>query len=71
MRIGIIGAGKMGAALGKIWAKAGHHVIFSYKLRQLAAAAGETAQAGTPQEAVAHSNANRYNPAVIASRFYP
>lgn len=61
MRIGIIGAGNMGAALGKIWAKAGHDVIFSYsrdehKLRQLAAAAGETAQAGTPQEAVAHSD---------------
>jgi 8-hydroxy-5-deazaflavin:NADPH oxidoreductase len=61
MRIGIIGAGNMGAALGKIWAKAGHHVIFSYsrdenKLRQLAAAAGETAQAGTLQEAVASSD---------------
>ncbi|SRR5579883_566616 len=61
MRIGIIGAGNMGAALGKIWAKAGHHIIFSYsrnenKLRQLAASAGETARAGTPQEAVAHSD---------------
>ncbi len=61
MRIGIIGAGNMGAALGKIWAKAGHNVIFSYsrdedKLRQLAASAGETAQVGTPQEAVAHSD---------------
>lgn len=61
MRIGIIGAGNMGAALGKIWAKAGHHVIFSYsrdenKLRQLAASAGETARAGTPQETVAHSD---------------
>ncbi|MBF2029846.1 MAG: NADPH-dependent F420 reductase [Oscillatoriales cyanobacterium C42_A2020_001] len=61
MRIGIIGAGNMGAALGKIWAKAGHEVIFSYsrdqhKLRQLAASAGKTAQVGTPQEAVAHSD---------------
>lgn len=61
MKIGIIGAGNMGAALGKIWAKAGHHVIFSYsrdenKLRQLAASAGETAQAGTPQDAVTHSD---------------
>jgi predicted dinucleotide-binding enzyme len=61
MKIGIIGAGNMGAALGKIWAKAGHHVIFSYsrdedKLRHLAASAGETAQAGTPQEAVANSD---------------
>ncbi len=61
MRIGIIGAGNMGAAMGKIWAKAGHSVIFSYsrdenKLHQLATSAGETAQAGTPQEAVAHSD---------------
>lgn len=61
MRIGIIGAGNMGAALGRIWAKAGHEVIFSYsrdqnKLHQLAASAGETAQAGTPQDAVAHSD---------------
>ncbi len=61
MKIGIIGAGNMGAALGKIWAKAGHQVIFSYsrdehKLRQLAASAGETAKAGTPQEAVTQSD---------------
>ncbi|MBI4780998.1 MAG: NADPH-dependent F420 reductase [Oscillatoriophycideae cyanobacterium NC_groundwater_1537_Pr4_S-0.65um_50_18] len=56
MRIGIIGAGNMGAALGKLWAKAGHQVIFSYsrdeaKLSQLAASAGVTAKAGTLQEA--------------------
>jgi len=61
MKIGIIGAGNMGAALGSIWANAGHHVIFSYsrdeeKLRQLAASAGETAKAGTPQEAVTQSD---------------
>lgn len=61
MKIGIIGAGNMGAALGKIWAKAGHQVIFSYsrdenKLRQLAASAGETAKTGTLQEAVTHSD---------------
>lgn len=61
MKIGIIGAGNMGAALGKIWAKAGHQVIFSYsrdenKLCHLAASAGETAKAGTPQEAVTHSD---------------
>lgn len=61
MKIGIIGAGNMGVALGKIWAKAGHQVIFSYsrdenKLRQLAVSVGETAKAGTPQEAVTHSD---------------
>jgi 8-hydroxy-5-deazaflavin:NADPH oxidoreductase len=58
MQIGIIGAGNMGAGLGKLWAKAGHQVIFSYsrdekKLRELAAAAGSTAKVGTVQEAAA------------------
>jgi predicted dinucleotide-binding enzyme len=61
MKIGIIGAGNMGAAIGRLWAKAGHEVIFSYsrdqdKLNQLAASAGATAKAGTPQEAVAESD---------------
>jgi 8-hydroxy-5-deazaflavin:NADPH oxidoreductase len=61
MNIGIIGSGKMGGGLGKIWAKAGHQVIFSYsrdenKLRQLAASAGETAKVGTPEVAVAESD---------------
>lgn len=56
MNIGIIGAGNMGAGLGKLWAKAGHQVIFSYsrdenKLRELAALAGVTAKAGTIQDA--------------------
>jgi 8-hydroxy-5-deazaflavin:NADPH oxidoreductase len=58
MKIGIIGAGNMGAGLGKLWAKAGHQVIFSYsrdenKLLELATAAGTTAKAGTIQEAAA------------------
>lgn len=58
MKIGIIGAGNMGAGLGKLWAKAGHEVIFSYsrdenKLLELAAAVGATAKAGTIQEAAA------------------
>ncbi|MBG1263068.1 NADPH-dependent F420 reductase [Nostoc commune] len=61
MNIGIIGAGNMGAALGKLWAKAGHQVIFSYsrdedKLREIAASAGMTAKAGTIQAAVAESD---------------
>ena len=58
MNIGIIGAGNMGAALGKLWAKAGHQVVFSYsrdenKLRELATSVGTTAKAGTIQEAAA------------------
>ena len=58
MNIGIIGAGNMGAGLGKLWAKAGHQVVFSYsrdenKLRELATSAGVTAKAGTVQDAAA------------------
>lgn len=61
MKIGIVGSGNMGGGLGKIWAKAGHQVIFSYsrdkgKLRQLAASAGENAKVGTPEEAVSQSD---------------
>ncbi|MCV3214672.1 NAD(P)-binding domain-containing protein [Plectonema radiosum NIES-515] len=61
MNIGIIGSGNMGGGLGKIWAKAGHQIIFSYsrdesKLHQLAASAGKTAKVGTPEVAVAESD---------------
>jgi 8-hydroxy-5-deazaflavin:NADPH oxidoreductase len=60
MKIGIVGSGNMGGSLGKLWAKAGHQVIFSYsrdddKIRRLAASAGETACFGLPAEAVAQS----------------
>ena len=54
MKIGIIGAGKMGGALGKLWRRAGHEVMFSFshdelKMEDLAAAVN--AQHGTPAEA--------------------
>ncbi len=57
MRIGIIGAGNVGRALGKRWLAAGHEVLFSYsrdpkKLTDLANTAGRGASAGTPKEAV-------------------
>jgi 8-hydroxy-5-deazaflavin:NADPH oxidoreductase len=57
MRIGIIGSGKMGSGLGRLWAKHGHHVMFSYsrdpqRLQHLAAEIGSNARAGTPQDAV-------------------
>jgi predicted dinucleotide-binding enzyme len=56
MRIGIIGAGNMGGELGKIWAKNGHHVMFSFnrdpaKLEELAKSAGGNSGAGTPTQA--------------------
>lgn len=61
MRIGIVGSGNMGGSLGKIWAKAGYPVIFSYsrdenKLHQLAASVSENATVGTPAEAVYQSD---------------
>jgi predicted dinucleotide-binding enzyme len=57
MRIGIIGSGSMGSALGKLWAQQGHRVMFSYsrdrsKLEAIAAEAGANAQVGSPSEAV-------------------
>lgn len=56
MRIGILGSGRMGGAIGTLWARAGHLVTFSYArdaqaLVRLAAAAGHGARAGTPREA--------------------
>jgi hypothetical protein len=56
MRIGILGAGRMGSKLGIIWARAGHDVAFSYsrdtkKLQKLAREAGKQARAGTPADA--------------------
>jgi hypothetical protein len=58
MKIGIVGSGKMGSALGRLWAKAGHEVVFSDildvgKLQELAASAGPNARAGTIAEAAA------------------
>jgi 3-hydroxyacyl-CoA dehydrogenase len=29
MKIGIIGAGKVGGGLGKLWVRAGHQVLFN------------------------------------------
>lgn len=57
MKIGIIGAGNVGAALGKAWAKKEHQVIFGVrdttapKVQTLLALAGANACAGTVVEA--------------------
>jgi hypothetical protein len=55
MRIGIIGAGNMGATLGRIWATKGHEVFFSFsknpsKLKELASSVSG-ARSGSPSEA--------------------
>ena len=56
-KIGIIGSGKVGSALGGVWAAAGHEVMFSSENldhdKQLAAQVGAHAHAGTPAEAAA------------------
>jgi predicted dinucleotide-binding enzyme len=57
LKIGVIGSGNVGAALGKVWADAGHPVMFASRNlehdKQLAAGIGAKASAGTPAEAAA------------------
>jgi predicted dinucleotide-binding enzyme len=57
MKIGIIGSGHVGSALGGVWAKAGNEVMFSSRHLEndtkLAAEVGANARAGTPQETAA------------------
>lgn len=57
LRIGMIGSGNVGSALGRVWATAGHAVMFSSRDiehdKQLAEEVGANARAGTPQEAAA------------------
>ena len=57
LKIGTIGSGNVGGTLGRIWAKAGHEVMFSSlnleQDKKLAASIGPNARAGTPQAAAA------------------
>jgi predicted dinucleotide-binding enzyme len=58
MKIGILGSGNIGGALGRAWAAAGHTVMFSgsrdqAKLEALAQQAGHGATWGTLEEAAA------------------
>lgn len=56
-KIGLVGAGKMGAPIGTLLAKAGHEVMFSSRhpenLKSIVEGAGPKARAGTVAEAVA------------------
>lgn len=60
LKIATIGAGREGGALGTLFAKKGHSVMFSSRhpeqLKDLVAAAGQTAQAGTVEQAVAFAD---------------
>ena len=57
MKIGIIGSGHIGGALGLLWARAGHQILFSSRhpdeLTDLVKRAGPLARAGMPREAAA------------------
>lgn len=57
LKIGTIGAGREGGALGTLFAKHGYPVMFSSRnpeqLKELVASAGPNAQAGTVEQAVA------------------
>ncbi len=56
MNIGIIGSGNVGSALGKIWGKGGHEILFSSRhpenLKGLAESIGNNVCYGSPAEAV-------------------
>jgi len=57
LKLGFIGAGREGGALGTLFAKAGHQVMFSSRhpetLTDLVGSAGPNAKAGTVEDAVA------------------
>ncbi len=54
MKIGIIGAGRIGGTLGGLWVKSGHEVMLSARnldpVQKLVADLGPMAHAGTPYE---------------------
>ncbi len=60
MKIGILGAGNMGGTLGRLWAEAGHDILFgvrdphSAKARRLSDAAGFEPRFGSFAAAAAH-----------------
>jgi len=57
MKIGIVGAGRIGGLIGTLWSRAGHEVLFASRhpesLGGLVEAAGNSARSGTPDEAIA------------------
>jgi predicted dinucleotide-binding enzyme len=61
LKIGIIGAGNIGATLARLWVKAGHRVMISSRhpdeLKELARQMGPMASVGTPLEAAVFGDA--------------
>lgn len=60
VKIATIGSGRIGSALGTIWVKAGHPVMFSSRhpesLKAMVDELGPLARAGTPAEAIAFAD---------------
>ena len=60
VKIGTLGAGRIGGTLGRLWVKAGHPVMFSSRhpenLKSLVDSLGPLARAGTPADAVAFAD---------------
>ncbi len=61
IRLGLIGAGRIGGTVGALWVKAGHPVMFSSRdpqeVQDLAARLGPLAMAGTVAEAIDYGQA--------------
>jgi predicted dinucleotide-binding enzyme len=63
LKIGVIGAGRVGGTIGELWVKAGHEVLFSARTLEEVNALlarlnlGPRAGAGTPKEAAAFGEA--------------
>jgi len=66
MKIGIVGAGKVGGGLGKLWVRAGHQVLFSSRhperLRALVAEAGPGAYVGDVGDAALFGDLILFSP---------
>ena len=67
MNIGIVGSGDIGSTLGRLWARKGHKILFSFshdqqKLERLAQECGNGARAATPYEAVSLSEVVLFSP---------
>lgn len=60
VKIGTLGAGRIGGTLGKVWVRAGHPVMFSSrhpeKLKGMVDELGPLARAGMPADAVAFAD---------------
>jgi 8-hydroxy-5-deazaflavin:NADPH oxidoreductase len=66
MKIGVIGAGKVGGGLGKLWARAGHQVFFSSRhpdrLKVLVEQAGPRASFGSVADAALFGDLILFSP---------